>query len=174
MFSCIPYIGTHALMTVQCIFIPNTTQLDDFLPMIYITPFSLSISVVLISNCLYHKWLDPHLKINNPIKLIFRVLNYAWKHKCPQKRSAFTFLDEEQPSRLDYGKGKFGGPFSEEEVKDVKTALRLVPLLQPLLAVGSTTTWYYHSSYCWSLYCSLSLPSTTHYERGTDISTFKP
>ena len=66
----------------------------------------------------------------NPIKLIIGVLNYARKNKYPRKCSAFTYLDEEQPSRLDFGKdAKFGGPFTEEEVEDVKTVLRLVPFL---------------------------------------------
>ena len=30
---------------------------------------------------------------------------------------------------MDYGKEKFGGPFTEEEVEDVKTLLRLLPLI---------------------------------------------
>ena len=30
---------------------------------------------------------------------------------------------------MDFGKEKFGGPFSEEEVEDVKTVLRLIPLV---------------------------------------------
>ena len=36
-------MGMLAYESLQCIFIPNTTQLDDFLPMIYITPFFKSI-----------------------------------------------------------------------------------------------------------------------------------
>ena len=40
--------------------------------------------------------------------------------------SALTYIDEEEPSRLDYGKHKFGGPFTEEEVEDVKTILRML------------------------------------------------
>ena len=56
------------------------------------------------------------------------MLNYARKTKYPEHRSALTYFDEEEPSRLDYGKHKFGGPFTEEEVEDVKTVLRLMPL----------------------------------------------
>ena len=84
---------------------------------------SLSLSAVLIMDCLCHKWLDINDKTGNPIKLIFTVLNYARKNKYPRLRSAFTYIDEEQPSRLDFGKHKFGGPFTEEEVEDVKTIL---------------------------------------------------
>ena len=84
--------------------------------------------MVLITDCLCHKWLDVHYKKSNPFKIIFKVLNYARKTKYPERRSAFTYIDEEEPSRLDYGKHKFGGPFTEEEVEDVKTILRLLPL----------------------------------------------
>ena len=85
-------------------------------------------------DCLYHKWLDTNNTTGNPIKVIFQVLNYARKNKCPRLRSAFTYIDEEHPSRLDFGKCKFGGPFTEEEVEDVKTIFRLTPLL--LLVFG--------------------------------------
>ena len=80
-------------------------------------------------HCLYHKWLDTNDKTGNPIKLIFGVLNYARKNKYPRLRSAFTYIDEEQPSCLDFGKHKFGGPFTEEEVEDVKTVFHFLPLL---------------------------------------------
>ena len=64
------------------------------------------------------------------------MLNYARKNNCPQLRSAFTYIDEEQPSRLDFGKHKFGGPFTEEEVEDVKTIFRIIPLLVAALGPG--------------------------------------
>ena len=57
------------------------------------------------------------------------MLNYARKNKCPRLRSALTYIDEEHPSRLDFGKHKFGGPFTEEEVEDVKTIFRLIPVI---------------------------------------------
>ena len=97
-----------------------------------------SILLVLMTDCYCHKWFEVCLTINNPIKLIFRVLNYARKTKYPQRRSAFTYLDEEHPSRLDFGKNKFGGPFTEEEVEDVKTFLRILPIFIPLLCAVST------------------------------------
>ena len=65
----------------------------------------------------------------NPIKHIAKVLNFARKNKHPRNRSALTYWEEDYPSRVDLGKDKYGGPFSEEEVEDVKTVLRLLPLL---------------------------------------------
>ena len=103
------------------------TQQQNIL-LLYLSLGCLSLSVVFIIDHLCHKWLDVHYKKSNPLKVIFKVLNYARKTKYPERRSAFTYIDEEEPSRLDYGKHKFGGPFTEEEVEDVKTILRLLRL----------------------------------------------
>ena len=120
---------------LKCVPIPNQLKYLDILPVIFLTLGTLCLSAVLIMDCLYHKWLDTNNKTGNPIKLIFQVLNYARKNKCPRLRSAFTYIDEEHPSRLDFGKYKFGGPFTEEEVEDVKTIFRLMPLLLSVTGV---------------------------------------
>ena len=91
--------------------------------------FAVPFAVIIISDCLCQQWLDRTHKVTNPIKLIIQVLNYTRKHSYPERRSAFTYIDEEQPTRIDFGKEKFGGPFTEEEVEDVKTILRLLPLV---------------------------------------------
>ena len=102
--------------------------------------FAIPLALIIISDCLCLQWLDRTHKVTNPIKLIIQVLNYTRKHRYPERRSAFTYLDEEHPSRMDFGKSKFGGPFTEEEVEDVKTLLRLLPLLVCLSLVMSTST----------------------------------
>ena len=56
----------------------------------------------------------------NPYKLVYRVVQFAYQHKVPLRRSAFTYCDEESPTRLDIGKHKFGGPFTTKQVEDVK------------------------------------------------------
>ena len=91
--------------------------------------FAVPLAMIIISDCLCQQWLDRTHKVTNPIKLIIQVLNYTRKHSYPERRSAFTYIDEEQPTRMDFGKEKFGGPFTEEEVEDVKTILRLLPLV---------------------------------------------
>ena len=91
--------------------------------------FAIPLAVIIISDCFCQQWLDRTHKVTDPIKLIMQVLNYTRKHSYPERRSAFTYLDEEQPTRMDFGKEKFGGPFTEEEVEDVKTVLKLIPLI---------------------------------------------
>ena len=70
---------------------------------------------------------------DHPLQLIYRVLRYAWNHKCPEKRSAFTYWEEDIPPRIDLGKSKYGGPFTTEEVEDTKTFFRIILLLFSLL-----------------------------------------
>ena len=65
----------------------------------------------------------------SPYKNIYKVLQYSWKHKVPERRSAFTYWEEDIPRRIDLGKNKYGGPFTNEEVEDTKTFLRILPLL---------------------------------------------
>ena len=85
------------LYLLQCIPIWSI-MVQHILPTILLTLATLSLSAVLISDCLLHSWLDSSSKITNPIKLIYQVLNYAWKTKYPKNCSAFTYLDEEYPS----------------------------------------------------------------------------
>ena len=66
------------------------------------------------------------------VKTIYRVLKYAAKHKAPSNRSSFTYWEEDVPSRINLGKTKYGGPFTVEQVEDVKTLLRILALTAPL------------------------------------------
>ena len=87
------------------------------------------LGIALCSIILGKHWLDKTHKVTNPIKHIAKVLNYARKNKYPENRSALTYWEHDIPSRVDLGKQKYGGPFTEEEVENVKTALRLIPLI---------------------------------------------
>ena len=68
----------------------------------------------------------------NPYKLVYRVVKFAAQHKTPIRRSAFTYCEDELPSRMDLGKDKYGGPFTTEQVEDVKAFLGIMALLLTL------------------------------------------
>ena len=88
-----------------------------------------ALSVVASSLFLWNKVLIKEPVTQNPFKLIYRVLKYALKHKYARQRSAFTYCEDELPSRLDFGKSKYGGPFTTEQVEDVKTFFRALGLV---------------------------------------------
>ena len=67
--------------------------------------------------------------------IVFEVIKFAKDHANPIRRSAFTFCEDELPSMLDLGKDKYGGPFTNEEVENVKA---FVGILCVLLTMGPT------------------------------------
>ena len=95
--------------------------------------FLLILFTLLLISCWKHHWFYSEPGHQNPYKVVLKVLNFARKNKYPLQRSAFTYCDDERPSRLDFAKERFGGPFTTEQVEDVKTFLRI---LMVLLVIG--------------------------------------
>ena len=89
----------------------------------------LIVIIAILSFCCFkqHLVIEPAQQ-NNPVKLIWRVIMYAWKHKIPQRHSAFTY-GEPHPSRLDLGKERYGGPFTTVQVEDVKSFLYILSIV---------------------------------------------
>ena len=118
------YCGRFIMVMWECSLSPQLT-IGTHLPVVGFT-----IATILVSNYFLKGWLNTTPQIyTNPINLIFKVLNYGRKNNYPRNRSALTYWENNYPSRLDLGKAKYGGPFREEEVKGVKTVLRLLPML---------------------------------------------
>ena len=87
------------------------------------------IITILLSHCIFKSHLNRLHEVSNPVRLIASVLMYAKKNKYPTNRSALTYWENDYPSRIDIGKERYGGPFTEEEVENVKTVGRLIPVL---------------------------------------------
>ena len=135
-------LGYGLSFTLDALAILGTYNNTATVKIYVVCVFAVPLALIIISDCLCLQWLDRTHKVTNPIKLIIKVLNYTRKHRYPERRSAFTYIDQEHPSRIDFGKDKFGGPFREEEVEDVKTLLRLLPLLVCLSLVVGTSSLY--------------------------------
>ena len=60
---------------------------------------------------------------------MFKVLQFALKHKSSIRRCAFTFCEDELPSRIDFSKRRYGGPYSKDQVEDVKVLLNIFKIL---------------------------------------------
>ena len=90
--------------------------------------------VLVIVSCCKHNWFYTERGQRNPYINVINVLNFVRRHNHPLFRSAFTYSGNEMPSRMDFAKERYGGPFTTEQVEDVKTFLRILSLL---LSVGS-------------------------------------
>ncbi len=95
-------------------------------------------TAALILDRLFHSFLDIEPAQGNPLKIVYRVIKFAKKHRVPRQRSAFTYWEDAIPSRLDCAKQRYGGPYTTEEVEGVKTFVRItLVLLIPLLMFTS-------------------------------------
>lgn len=100
----------------------------EYKPVGYLlVPLLLTIAVVL--DLLFNHWLIKEPVAENSVTLVFKVLRYAMKNKYPRHQSALTRLDDRCHSRLDHAKFTFGGPFTTEQVEDVKSFFRIVVVL---------------------------------------------
>ena len=133
-YVCTNYVG----ILPAKIFLPffnrgvNVTRLATLLIPIVISAILLVIPLIGTTLCIYrykHKWFETNTVSRNPYKLVFRVIKFAKEHSHPIRRSAFTYCEDELPSRLDLGKEKYGGPFTTEQVEDVKAFLGILLIL---------------------------------------------
>lgn len=117
----------------------NSTSYTSFLSITSYYKGSLSVSTLAfalfsLSLCLHfqlqHKF--DSIRIDNAYKTVYGVLKYAFQNKYPRNRSALTYWEDKVPKRIDFAKDKFGGPFSHENVENVKTFLRILVILAAL------------------------------------------
>ena len=90
------------------------------------------------------KWITKEPTSSRCFTLIYQVFKFATKHKAPLNRSSLTYWEEDIPSRVDLGKSRYGGPFTTEQVENVKTVLKMfiVGLPMPIIMVS-----YFLSNY---------------------------
>ena len=89
-------------------------------------------ALLLLSLCVAQRrktWFNVEHGSLSPYLLVYRVSKFAYKHTVPVCRSAFTYCEDFKPSRLDLGKGKYGGPYTNEQVEDVKVFYQLLRIL---------------------------------------------
>ena len=88
------------------------------------------------------KWLIIETESPKGLKTVYQVLKFATKHKTPLNRSALTYWEEDMPSCLDLGKSRYGGPFTTEQVENVKTFFKMLVMHLPIffacIALNST------------------------------------
>ena len=127
------FIGQGFLILLNLI---RTSNLYLFLLLASVIQIlALVLAIVIMKQGIKYFEIEPAGK--NPAKVIVKVIRYAIYHKTPEHRSAFTYGDK-QTCRLDFAKYRYGGPFSTEEVENVKTFLRIILIFLTLIAFQFT------------------------------------
>ncbi len=122
-------IITFDVLLANSIFLLSTSCIcglySDYIPL-FLQPVLCTVSI--LCDCFLSHWLIKEPVKQNPMKLIYQVLRYAAKNKYPRMRSAFTYWEDKPYTRIDLGKRKYGGPFTTEQVEDVKTFFQVLGL----------------------------------------------
>ncbi len=136
-FACSGILGTYfseflLVVKLDCLDVSLYSNYQQVWSLLLV----LSSSCVLISNFCLSRWLILEPKSPNSLKTVYQVLKFAAKHKAPLNRSALTYWEEDVPSRMDLGKSRYGGPFTTEQVEDVKTIFRIFLVGLSLMVIG--------------------------------------
>ena len=127
-FWCMYFMPVLVILLVSC---PINMPSIATAPLVEVITLIIIIIIVLLPCSRRHLEIRQIVR-KNPIKLVHGVLKYAKTHKYPLNRSAFTYNDEEPQNRINFAKKRYGGPYTTEEVEDVKTLGRIIVLLLSL------------------------------------------
>ena len=132
----------HILFTVS---ICSKTKIIE------LSPIGLFIinTLYLIPSYWIRHWFHQEPITHNPYGTVYKVLKFVVKHNKPIQRSAMTFCDDEIPTRIEFAKQRYGGPFTTETVEDVKTFLRILLML---LAIGPLSYFQVSTTYLFPLF----------------------
>ena len=159
------YVG-NLIIRILTLLTPCRTDFGKVIvysPAVFLTVLTASL---ILSLC-KRKWFHCEPRTHSPYGMVYRVLQFTAQHSQPlARRSAFAYCDDEIPSRLDFAKQRYGGPFSTETVEDVKTFLKILVML---VAMGSTYAVHVTVLYMFPLYGIYTGPQKSLFkEKGHD------
>ena len=119
------YVRSILIVIFDCLFAQASFQF-------YTMQFGVTAALMGLALLLWHTWnakfsVEPRGK--NPVGTVCGVLAFASRHRYPLFQSALT---SERPSRVELSKSRYGGPFTSEEVEDVKSFFRVSAVLLSL------------------------------------------
>ena len=128
----LPVILIYLFLILLTMFVDYTTLYWSIVAIPWVLWLLILMFLFVMCYCKRHIHIEPPPRVN-PVKHIYKVMKYAWFNKYPVRRSAYTYT--ERPSRLDLCKDRYGGPFTTEEVEDVKSFWRILLVLISMFGI---------------------------------------
>ena len=124
--------GSVPIVTVILLYLCNSSKHSATYSIVLLSiTFVLLLTLIVLLVISYWKrhWFYSEPGRSNPYKTVYDIIKFVKNHKYPLRRSAFTYGDRYIPSRLDFAKERYGGPFTTEQVENVKTLMRILLIL---------------------------------------------
>ena len=138
-FGVLIWLAVHSsrkYCTQEFLFDPNSSNPDDpysrefffrleFIPLVFDCAF---LTAALCIDFIYSpRYLNKDPKTHYPIRRIWKISKFIRENKqLVGRRKAITFTYDAPPSRWDFAKRLYGGPFDEDDVEDVHTFWRIL------------------------------------------------
>ena len=165
------YAGT-ALLQIILSFSSSliTIRLPKLIVLFILVPIIIVLflgATLIIQHYCKHHWFQDERTHYNPWKVICQIISYAIKNKDVYKLQCnhhhYGYMDL-IPTTFDVGKNRYGGPFANDQVEDVKIFLKI---LRVLLALGPI--------FAVDIAASNQLPTVAyHLAGGSDTALLQP
>ena len=124
--TCIEWLSWSYFSSVSIAAVIQHCTCTHYQAVASLVPFGL-LSYVVCSDFLFNKTLTKEPVMKNALKQIFGVLKFSAANNHPQHLSSYAYWNKNGlSSRIDLAKVMYGGPYSNEEVEDVKTFFRII------------------------------------------------
>lgn len=126
------FVEVLSLAIGSVIFISPTRYFDHGLIVFTFTNAAVGFFIVLfliINKCHFAPLYFDEQAGADSYRQVTEVVRFAALNKYPLNRSAWTYCEDEKITRLDLAKIRYGGPFTTEQVENVKTIIRLLLIL---------------------------------------------
>ena len=106
-------------------------------PYVAVLVVAVCLTVAVISNFLLNHWLNKEQVVNNPLPLILKVVYFSVRNKDQRHRQNLMSSKQGILSMLNISKRVYGGPFSSDQVEDVKTCFRILVVFVVFIIASS-------------------------------------
>lgn len=148
-YSWMFFLGGKAFSVVE--YLPGKQNVEGKLALSFSAFFFFSVSLLFYFIISWQLQENLNTQRFNPYMKIFRIFKYSLvdhkreesqHHQLPRStyRSAYTYWEDASISKLDIAKSKYGGPYSQEEVENVKTFFRILLVLLAVVPFVISTT----------------------------------
>ena len=113
----------------------SSSCVQEYVAILVIAVF---LSLAIGSDFLVDHWLTKEQIVKNPLPLILKIVLYTIKSKLKSKKT--NYLEQGVLSTFNIAKRVYNGPFTSEQVEDVKTFFKVLVVIMIFIIVSSEST----------------------------------